>query len=172
MQLSLQPHLKKVYKKAIIVKQSLSLRVRAMAFLSRREYSRLELVRKLSVYTDNTEQLAKVLDDLVNEDWLSDSRYTENLVYRRANTHGIMHIAAELQQNGIADAVIADICANLRETEVDRAQIVRQKRFSTETTAKKFVFDRQEFAKQARFLVGRGFSNDIIFRVLGQAAQD
>jgi regulatory protein len=124
------------------------------------------------VHADNAEQLAQVLDDLVREGWLSDVRYAQSLVRRRASTHGAMRIAAELRQSGVADQAVADICVALHETECDRAQAVWQKRFGSVLAAEGLALDRQAFAKQVRFLASRGFGNDVIFRVLGQAPQD
>ena len=147
--------------------QPLSLKARAVALLSRREHSRLELFRKLSPHTENPEQLAKVLDDLVQEGWLSDARYAQSLVHRRALTYGAARVEAELRQSGIADTAISDIRASLRETEFDRAQAVWQKRFGGSPPP-----DRQAFAKQARFLAGRGFGNEVIYRLLGDVSED
>ena len=150
----------------------MSLKARAVALLSRREHSRLELTRKLLAYADDAEQLAKVLDDLMREGWLSDTRYAQSVVHRRASTHGAMRIAAELRQSGVADAAVTDMCASLHATEFDRAQAVWQKRFGSASAAQGCALDRQAFAKQVRFLASRGFGNDVIFRVLGQAPQD
>ena len=145
----------------------MSLKARAVALLSRREHSRLELLRKLSPHAESPEQLAKMLDDLVREGWQSDARYAQSLIHRRAVTHGAARISAELRQSGVADSDISDIRDGLRETEFDRARVVWQKRFGGETPP-----DRHAFAKQARFLAGRGFGNDVIYRLLGESADD
>lgn len=138
-----------------------------MALLSRREHSRLELSRKLASHVDGPEQMDRVLDDLVREGWLSDERYAHSLVHRRSATHGVARIASELRQSGVTDAAIADIRDTLRDTEFDRARGVWKKRFGGLAPP-----DRQTFAKQARFLAGRGFSNDVIYRLLGEVSED
>ena len=145
----------------------MSLKARAVALLSRREHSRLELTRKLAAHAESAEQLARMLDDLVREGWLSDARYAQSLVHRRAVTHGATRIAAELRQSGVADEAIAEIRDTLRDTELERARVVWQKRFGAAPLP-----DRQAFAKQARFLAGRGFGHDVIYRVLGEASDD
>ena len=147
--------------------QPLSLKARAVALLSRREHSRVELSRKLGAVAESADQLEQVLGDLMREGWLSDERYAQSLVHRRSGTHGAARIASELRQSGVADAAIADIRESLRETEFDRARGVWQKRFGGAAPA-----DRQAFAKQARFLAGRGFGNDVIYRLLGEASED
>ena len=145
----------------------LSLKARAVGLLSRREHSRLEMSRKLSAHSDDAEAIAKVLDDLVREGWLSDDRYAQSLVHRRARTHGAARIASELRQGGIADDAISQFKTDLRETELERAREVWLKRFADHPPP-----DARAFAKQARFLAGRGFSSDVIYRVIGSSPDE
>lgn len=140
----------------------LSLKARAVGLLSRREHSRREMARKLSAHSEDAAAVEKVLDDLVREGWLSDDRFAQSLVHRRARTHGAARIASELRQGGIADDTIAAFKDELRETEFDRAREVWCKKFASQPAE-----DPRAFAKQARFLAGRGFSADVIYRVLG-----
>ncbi|MBA5828025.1 RecX family transcriptional regulator, partial [Escherichia coli] len=62
-----------------------SLKGRALGYLSRREYSRTELARKLAPYVGEDESVEPVLDALEQEGWLSDARFAESLVHRRAS---------------------------------------------------------------------------------------
>ncbi|HXZ08887.1 MAG TPA: recombination regulator RecX, partial [Paraburkholderia sp.] len=50
-----------------------SLKGRALGYLSRREYSRAELARKLTPFAEESDALEPLLDDLEREGWLSDS---------------------------------------------------------------------------------------------------
>ena len=145
------------------MRQPLSLKARAVALLSRREHSRLELTRKLSAHAEDADVLSRLLDDLTREGWLSDERYAQSLVHRRASTHGSARIASELRLGGVSDTAISDIRQTLRESEYDRARVVWQKKFGVAPV------DRLAFGKQARFLAGRGFNNDVIYRVIGDA---
>ncbi|RZF27800.1 recombination regulator RecX [Paraburkholderia sp. UYCP14C] len=137
-----------------------SLKARALGYLSRREYSRAELARKLKPYVEETDSLDTVLDSLEAENWLSDSRFAESLVHRRASRLGTSRILGELKQHALNPALVEEASAQLRETELARAQAVWRKKFGQlpQTPA--------ERAKQARFLASRGFSGATIGKIL------
>lgn len=137
-----------------------SLKGRALGYLSRREYSRAELARKLKPYVEETDSLDKVLDALEAENWLSDSRFAESLVHRRASRLGTSRIIGELKQHSLDQTLVEEASAQLRETELTRAAAVWRKKFGQlpQTPA--------ERAKQTRFLASRGFSGATIGKIL------
>lgn len=138
-----------------------SLKARAIAILSRREHSRLELQRKLAAHASDADDLEKLLDDLERENWLSNQRFAQSLVNRRASRHGSSRIVQELRQHGLADEAIADINEKLRSTEIERARVVWEKKFGQAPE------DAKSYAKQFRFLASRGFSAECLRRILG-----
>ena len=137
-----------------------SLKGRALGYLSRREYSRAELARKLASYVGEDESVEPVLDALEQEGWLSDARFAESLVHRRASRVGVARIVSELKRHAVGDSLVEAVNAQLRETELTRAQAVWRKKFGAlpQTPA--------ERAKQARFLAARGFSSATIVKLL------
>nr|WP_274389271.1 recombination regulator RecX [Paraburkholderia tagetis] len=137
-----------------------SLKGRALGYLSRREYSRAELSRKLMPFTENADELEALLDALEREGWLSDARFAESVVYRRAARLGAGRIVSELKRHAVGETLIEEVNAQLRETELARARAVWQKKYGQlpETPA--------ERARQARFLAARGFSMSIIGKIL------
>lgn len=137
-----------------------SLKGRALGYLSRREYSRAELARKLAPYVGEDESVEPVLDALEQEGWLSDARFAESLVHRRASRVGVARIVSELKRHAVGDSLVEEVNAQLRETEWTRAQAVWRKKFGAlpQTPA--------ERAKQARFLAARGFSSATIVKLL------
>ena len=58
----------------------LSLKGRALRYLSQREHSRLELSRKLARYAEDTDDVDALLDLLEKNNWLSQERFAESLV--------------------------------------------------------------------------------------------
>jgi regulatory protein len=142
---------------------SLSLKARAVGLLSRREHSRFELEKKLAPFADSQEELAQVLDELSKTGWQSDERYTQGWVHRKASLHGGARIAQDLRQSGIAAHQIAEAQEELKLTELPRAKAVWQKKFAQAPQPG----DRAEYARQGRFLLSRGFSSDIVRKVLG-----
>lgn len=137
-----------------------SLKGRALGYLSRREYSRYELARKLAPYAGEDESVEPLLDALEQEGWMSDARFAESLMHRRASRVGVSRIVNELKRHAVGDTLVEAVGAQLRETEWARAQAVWRKKFGVlpETPA--------ERAKQARFLAARGFSSANIVKLL------
>ena len=139
----------------------LSLKGRALAALARREYSRLELARKLRPHAESAEQLDAVLDALEAAKLLSNARFAESLAHRRAERFGVARVKQELKSHQLAPELIAEQVAQLRASEFERARAVWQKRFGEPP------LDAQARARQIRFLAARGFSADVIRRVVG-----
>lgn len=146
----------------------LSLKARAVGLLSRREYSRAELVRKLKPHAESLETLEALLDALVREGWQSDARVLQSVVHRKAPIHGSMRIAQELKLKGMSDADVAAMRLQLKDTEYVRAQGVWDKKFGRTGPAQ----TPNDYAKQARFLAARGFSHEIVRRVLKNTPQE
>ncbi len=143
-----------------------SLRARALQYLARREYSRAELRGKLLPHagTDSDpgqpEDLDALLDDLTARGWLSDARAATQLLHARRSRFGAQRIAQELRQKGIAEELIGEALPGLKESELDAARGVWQKKFGA------LPQDAREKARQVRFLQSRGFSLDVIFKIL------
>jgi regulatory protein len=146
----------------------LSLKARAVGLLSRREHSRAELQRKLAPHADSQEALDKVLDDLVQAGWQSDVRFTQGWLHRKASAHGTARIAQDLRLQGISAEAIAAVQSELKSSELSRAQAVWSRKFSRSADP----LSPNEYARQGRFLASRGFSTEIIRRVLKNPGHD
>ena len=70
----------------------LSLKGRALRYLSAREHSRAELERKLASHEEEPGQLARVLDELLAKGFISEQRVAESVVNRRAPRMGSLRI--------------------------------------------------------------------------------
>lgn len=145
----------------------LSLKGRALRYLSQREHSRSELERKLARHADDLSEVRGVLDELQRRGFIDHSRVAESVVHRKAAKLGAMRIRQELQAKGLEAPLVAAAVAQLKSTEVDRAREVWRKKFDAPPA------DATERAKQARFLATRGFPGEVIARVLkGLPADD
>ena len=153
-------------------KPEVGLRARALQYLARREYSRAELRGKLLPHVQADEDFEQaqlvgldalldvLLDDLAARGWLSDERAATQLVHAKRSRFGTQRITHELRQKGIAENLISEALPQLKETELEAARLVWQKKFGIAPQ------DEKEKAKQVRFLQSRGFSLDVIFKVL------
>lgn len=159
--------------------QSPSLKARALRLLSMREYSRKGLATKLqesaaralklksgvegeelTPLTSLTVQIEAVLDDFEARGWLSDQRFAEALVRRRSERFGTRKIQDELAKAGVDSAKTIGLLKNLKETEYQRAHELWQRKFGVIATEQK------ERARQYRFLASKGFSSDVVSKVV------
>ncbi|MFA6015526.1 MAG: recombination regulator RecX [Gallionellaceae bacterium] len=155
-------------------KSEISLRARALQYLARREYSCAELRAKLRSYISVNEdaevdpytELNELLADLTERGWLSDARAATQWVQAKRNRFGTQRITHELRQRGIGEELINAALPALKESELETAHQVWQRKFSS------LPQDAQQKAKQMRFLQSRGFSLDVIFKVLKSAELD
>ncbi|MBV6271659.1 recombination regulator RecX [Alcaligenaceae bacterium CGII-47] len=144
----------------------LSLKARAIAYLSRREHSRVELARKLSAYCDDAAEIEQLLDMLQRGNWQSDARFAEALVQRTSARQGTMRIMQTLRQHGLPDEALDDLRTRLQDSEGVRVRAVWQRKFGA------LPVDARDYARQYRFLASRGFSSDSVRRLLGARDED
>jgi regulatory protein len=137
-------------------RQQLSLKARALKYLSTREHSRLELARKLSRYAEEGDDVEGLLDFLEKNNWLSQERFAESLVHRRAGRYGNARVLAELQQHGVDGEAFDELKSELKESETARARDVWRRKFN------RVPQDAEERSKQMRFLLQRGFSQSAV----------
>ena len=137
-----------------------SLKGRALKLLAAREHSRKELERKLAQHEAEPGQLQTALDELQARGFIDEQRVVDSLVHRRASRLGSGRIKQELQAKGLDAERVALAVASLKATEVERAREVWRKKFGEPPC------DASERAKQARFLAARGFSGEVVRRVL------
>lgn len=143
----------------------LSLKARAVGYLSRREHSRAELARKLAPHAESPEQLEQLLDALERENWLSNQRFADSLLHRRGSRYGAARVIQEAKTHQLGSEQLGELRDRLRESEPERAREVWRKRFGTPPATP------EERAKQIRFMIARGFSRSVIGKVI-QGAED
>ena len=179
--------------------QKLSLKARALKYLSAREHSRFELRAKLIRHAVNdakapspprqrfnseenepelpgdddfavenkaspqAEFHAKVdnlLDELEALKYLSNERFAESLAHRKNERFGVLKLSQELRAHKMPAELLNATLAEAKHTEMQRASQVWSRKFSSlpETV--------EERAKQQRFLATRGFSSQVVSKVL------
>jgi regulatory protein len=148
-----------------MAKLQMSLKARALKYLSAREHSRLELSRKLSRYAQDGDDIQALLDWLEASKFLSESRFSESLIHRRVARFGNSRILSELQSHRIDADALSDIKANLEQDEAARSLEVWRKKYGTPPA------DSAERAKQMRFLQQRGFSLSAIRAAIKSAGE-
>jgi regulatory protein len=137
-----------------------SIKGRALRLLGQREHSRAELERKLRKYEEEPGALARALDELAARDVISEARVVESVLHQRAARLGMARVRQDLLHKGIAPDAVAEAVAGLRATELERALEVWQRRFGA------LPRDAAERARQARFMMARGFAAEVVAKVL------
>lgn len=166
-----------------------SIKVRALQWLAQREHSRQELREKLlRLLTSGRQRVAveavpdlagppggsggdhagdaaaaaievdALLDWLGTHGYLSEQRFIESRVHARQARFGNLRIERELRQHGTA--LDAQARQALKDSELARAREVWQRRYGAQAE------DAAGRVRQIRFLTGRGFSPDVIRRVV------
>ena len=145
-----------------MVDQLREIREVCLRLLSRREYSRFELLNKLTLRGFAKLQSEKALDGLVEQSWLSDRRYAEGYARQRLQKgYGPNRIVYELKQAGIDDFDLEGLVDETGESWLTLLVRVYDKKYSQ---AKKIT--RNEWAKRSRFLLQRGFTSTQIGALL------
>ena len=130
---------------------------RAYKMLARREYSAHELRQRFRQQAP--EQICElVIENLIAENAQSDHRFAEMLCRSRYNAgKGPVKLIHELNSHYIDPIIIEQAMAPYDGLWKDLANQVRIRKFG-----EKPPVDFKEWARQARFLQGRGFSSDQI----------
>lgn len=187
-----------------MMRNTSSIKTKALNLLARREYTRAELEKKLlawarnlsrqqqtakitqgeclseySSFDENIEQyddestresnassmaqeICHVLDALQTRGLLSDERALESLLNQKAHRFGGNRLKQDMLAKGFDTSIIQTTLEELKDTEFDRALTTWQRKFSAPP------LDAASYNKQARFLSYRGFSAEIVRKVLEQ----
>lgn len=140
-----------------------TLRQQALGALARREYSRIELEKKLARKTDDPEALRTLLDEFEANGWLSDERFATSNARHRQGRFSQRYIVEDLKQKGVGGDTARAAVDALEQDDYVTALALWKQRFG------KAPADQKEKARQVRFLQSRGFALGVVFRILKEA---
>ncbi len=175
-----------------------SIKVQALQWLAQREHSRDELRGKLlrllrrsaataaddgagpgdvdidididvdrGAAADPAAEVDTLLVWLEAHGYLSQTRFIESRVHARQSRFGNLRIRQELRQHGVT--LDADAQQSLQRSEFDRAREVWRKKYGASADGAPAA-DAAARMRQMRFLAGRGFSIDVVRRVVNSRA--
>jgi regulatory protein len=139
----------------------INLYAKALDFLSRRDYSYRELFTKLLKYTEDTEAVKEVLTQMVEQKYLNEERYIENYINAKSQKFGAQRIKYQLMNKVADQELVNNIYQQAAIDEFTTAQSIWLRKFHGKRPE-----NAKEKAQQIRFLSGRGFSLEIIFRII------
>ena len=135
---------------------------KALDLISRREHSRYELMQKLNKrYPETRPLIEEVLDKLIVNNILDDERFAEMYINSRARKgFGPKKIEMELSSKHVESFIISS-SLEAYDNWIENAKKELLKKFKGIVPT-----DYQSKIKQKQFLFNRGFSTQIIDRVL------
>ncbi|HJF28205.1 MAG TPA: recombination regulator RecX [Acinetobacter lwoffii] len=142
------------------------LRSYAFAVLTRKEYSKAELIEKLALYAEDRNEVIALVDELAKENYQSDQRVAEIMLSsQKRKGKGPNQIKMKLKSKKIDTALISE---ELKETDwVQQAYELKLKKYGPEVSK-----DPKLKAKQIRFLMYRGFEMDAIIKAISRKPED
>lgn len=140
------------------------LRSYAFAVLTRKEYSKADLVEKLALYAVDRDEVLKLVDELASENYQSDQRVAEMMLSsQKRKGKGPNRIKMALKSKKIDSSLIQD---ELKETDWnEQAYQLKVKKFGLDVEKEPKLK-----AKQIRFLMYRGFEMDAIMKAISKKA--
>ncbi len=142
---------------------AVELRARALRLLARREHSRAELGRKLAPRAESPEALESLLDSLEQKKQLSNERFAAERARVLGRKFGAARIRQDLKAKGVDPELVARVSG---ESDLEQARAILARKYREPAAT------REERAKRMRFLQSRGFSSEIIFRLLSARGDD
>lgn len=130
--------------------------MRAFAYrlLGRREYSLVELERRIRQKWPEAEEIGDLVGQLAGENLVSDQRYAEAFTRSRVQRHqGPLKIRAAMRGKGVPDSIIATAMEAEQDNWLELAQNWLQKQCPGQLGFK----DKQKYYRR---LVNRGFTHD------------
>lgn len=142
------------------------LRSYAFAVLTRREYSKKELIEKLCLYAQSRDEVLALVEEFAAANYQSDQRVAEmTLRSQMQRGKGPQRIKQSLKSKDLDQAYIQD--------ELEQIDWLKQ---AYQLKVKKYgpavATDPKLKAKQARFLLYRGFQMDVVMKAIRQKASD
>jgi len=141
---------------------------RAIGLLARREHSRAELLAKLVRSGHDRAEVERAVEGLAERGLVSDARFAEAFVRSCIGRGaGPLRIRRDLEARGVESSIVGGVLDPHDEEWETRARGAREKRFGAAPPA-----GRSEAARQARFLLARGFTRRQVRRVIEEAGRE
>ncbi|MBR2979042.1 MAG: regulatory protein RecX [Myxococcaceae bacterium] len=160
------------------VRQSQSCLDRALKILSLRDHAKAELRRKLVTAGHNAGEIDAAIERLSSLGYLDDARFASQRAKSldRAGKLGRRAIANRLRQAGLGDDLVRRAMAELDAAhddqntrgDLDKARALLERRFASLPKDS----DAKTRARAARFLASRGFSSEVIGRLIRFDSRD
>ena len=128
--------------------------------LARKNYSEFELRGKLKKYAENQSDIDTVIEQMLEYKYIDDSTYALSLFRSEVQKgHGLMRLKQSFQSKGVDIATVQAAVDDVNWFQA--AYDLKVKKFGIAIAS-----DEKQKAKQIRFLQYRGFSLDVVLKVI------
>src|SRR5687767_12982961 len=146
---------------------------KAIALLSRREYSQKELYQKLLSYNYSEEEIQKTICILQSKNLQSDERFAQSQA-RKYQNKGQSKLSYILKQHNLSEEnlSLAILTQKDRGSELERANLAWHKKFANNINKFSQKIQQEEteykktYQKQMRFMLSQGFTYEICRKVI------
>jgi regulatory protein len=128
--------------------------------LGRKDYTTFEMTQKMKNYQPDEKIIQETIDKLVAQGYINDERRAINIVNAYIKKESSYKIKRRLSEKGVSKDMIEDV---IRDSVDDGVEI----EMATKMLIKKFKhFDKEMKQKYCSYLVGRGYSWDVISKAI------
>jgi regulatory protein len=147
---------------------------KALGYLARRLHSKMELRRKLYQKKFTKPVIESIIDKLSAIKYIDDRKFAELVINESMNLRhdGMQKTKARLMEKGVDKKIIEEVLAETKDsdTEMENIKLTGDKKLFS--LKKRFTDKRQVDQKLTAYLVGKGFSFEIIKEYLKSAGTD
>jgi regulatory protein len=136
----------------------ISLKSRAIKYLSLREHSIKEIKLKLSPYANDRQELNQIINWLIENNYLSEDRYIESFIVAKSKKYGLLKVKYLLEQK-VEDKTL--LINKLKSYKIDQVDVICQlwqKKYGD--INENINLDIQQ--KAIKWLINKGFSYTLI----------
>lgn len=151
-------------------KAPVSALTKAMNFLAARQLSELELLIKLRKAGYPDPEADAAIEECRKRHYLDDEMLAEDCVEAlRQRNMGARQIKFKLARRGLDAEIVSDLLEQDQDAEKEAAERAMESKLRL---LRNETDPRKKREKLFRFLIGRGFAPDLIFRILDNALTD
>lgn len=148
--------------------EKLQIKEISFTLLTRRLHSVSELKRKLALKKYSTENINFVISDLIERNYLNDNRFAEKYADEKLknNKAGLFKIKAELFKKGVEKKIVDSVLSKYNDSDLlpENALLIAKNKLNSSLYSK--IDAKKKREKLFRFLISKGYSNEIIIKTL------
>lgn len=157
-----------IYNEIVVFNELYQIKVTALNFLKRRDYTSLEITNKLVKKGFQKKNISKIIDEFILCGFIDNYRVAESYIqyYTRIKKYGINKIKKVLSQKGISREIIVEIlknydCSDLVEKNLENLIIKKINQVRRKTTEKDKIK-----IKVINSMILKGYEFDIVNKVI------